>query len=118
MLWTGPAGVLACVLRVTDDSGFTALDTIEVQITPGHAQQWTETIPVGAYFGARTGHGVAVFKDRLWVIGGKGPGTGAVWSSADGKSWRQDAATAPFGNIRGHAVSVFQDRLWIFGGLH
>jgi len=70
----------------------------------------------------RYGLGVAVFQDRLWVLGGTASArTGTqfndVWSSADGRQWRRELASAPWAPRWGHAVFALSDRLWVIGGL-
>jgi hypothetical protein len=74
-------------------------------------------------FGARTRARLLVFNDRLWLIGGNGakPDQAAapladVWSSADGITWREDTAHAPFGGRFDHGAVVFNDRMWVIGG--
>lgn len=75
-----------------------------------------------APWAARYGQGVAVFQDRLWVLGGTATAeTGTqfndVWSSADGQQWRQELPAAPWAPRWGHAVFALADKLWVIGGL-
>jgi N-acetylneuraminic acid mutarotase len=80
-------------------------------------------------FSERIGHGTVFFKNRYWVIGGAtpvlpGPGTPAtvhepqsdVWSSADGKTWRLETASAAFGPRWLHQTLVYNNAIWILHG--
>jgi hypothetical protein len=86
---------------------------------------WTRVTPTGPIFSPRDGHGVVVFKDKLWVIGGWNNSTGAggteefladVWSSSDGVAWTRVTASTGFEPRVAHDVVVFQDKLWVTGG--
>lgn len=63
--------------------------------------------------------GAAVFKGRMWIMGGMKSGTlfNDIWSSTDGRQWTLEAEHAPwsprqlFGN-----VVVHNDKLWVIGG--
>jgi hypothetical protein len=69
--------------------------------------------------------GSAVFKDRIWVLGGGTYDTpkvpvrkfhNDVWSTADGVSWQQHVEMAPWEPRQYHEVAVFEGRLWILEG--
>ncbi len=63
--------------------------------------------------------GGAVFRDRMWVMGGKKAGEVAndVWSSSDGAAWTCETASAPWSKRQLFSmVQVFHDRLWVLGG--
>lgn len=78
-------------------------------------------------FGNRCDHAAIVYKNKLWVMGGRalvpGPIGGFgyrsiqdIWSSSDGRTW--DLVTAGnFPGENGFAVVVFQNKLWSIGGL-
>src|SRR5688572_20610080 len=75
-----------------------------------------------APWSARYGLGLAVFQERLWVIGGSrtlhdGDQINDVWSSADGLEWRQELASAPWQPRWNHALFAFASKLWVIGGL-
>lgn len=68
----------------------------------------------------RSFHSVAVFDERLWVVGGHGdPGCGTagdmgdVWSSPDGVAWKQEPSIPPR-----HATTVVahDGKLWAISG--
>ena len=59
---------------------------------------------------------------RLYVLGGLGVGTSNanlndVWSSADGKKWKQETANAEWKERTGHQALSYNDRLYVLGGL-
>jgi hypothetical protein len=65
----------------------------------------------------RRSHTVAVFNNKLWVIGGAdGTNLKEVWSSPDGINWTPEQLNAAFPGRGAHSTVVFNNRLWIFGG--
>jgi len=69
--------------------------------------------------------GAAVFRGRIWVIGGGTYDTNDapnrlyfndVWSSEDGVAWKEHTAAAPWFPRQYHDVAVFDDRLWVMEG--
>jgi hypothetical protein len=69
--------------------------------------------------------GSAVFRERIWVLGGGTYDTpkrpvrlfeNDVWSSADGVTWKRHVATAPWEPRQYHDVAVFDGRLWVLEG--
>lgn len=79
--------------------------------------QWT-CITGETSFSPRVGHGAAVFKNNIYLIGGyDGAGyKNDVWRSTDGIRWEMASGAAGFDPRRGHAVVVFKDKLWVIGG--
>ncbi|MEI7792848.1 MAG: hypothetical protein WCI57_05190 [Candidatus Berkelbacteria bacterium] len=70
-------------------------------------------------WGGRNSQAAVVFKDKMWVFGGKNVSDKAsndVWSSSDGISWTQVAENTPWLDRSGHQVQVFQDKIWLMGG--
>lgn len=72
----------------------------------------------------RLGMGYAVFKDRMWVLGGTEDFYNHndktmhhdVWSTADGVSWKLETADAPWSK-RGHGQTLVHDgKLWMIAG--
>jgi hypothetical protein len=68
----------------------------------------------------RDSAGEAVFRDRLWLLGGwfqsfEAPPRDA-WSSADGKTWRLEVKEAPWKHSDLPMTLVFNDKLWLLGG--
>ena len=68
-------------------------------------------------FSPRAQAQMIAFNGRLWVIGGyDGQLRNDVWSSADGSTWTQVLANAPFSARDAFALAVFTGRLWLIGG--
>lgn len=66
----------------------------------------------------RSGHQVVVFKNKLWLIGGKSNSgyKADVWSSSNGRFWDRETDFAPFGRRANHKAVVFQDKIFVIGG--
>lgn len=68
----------------------------------------------------RDSSGEVVFKDQLWILGGWFDSFSApprdVWSSSDGKSWKQVVKEAPWKHSDLPMTLHFQDRIWLMGG--
>ncbi|HVG95275.1 MAG TPA: galactose oxidase [Chloroflexota bacterium] len=69
--------------------------------------------------------GSAVFRGRMWVLGGGTYDTPAtptrrffndVWSSPDGVRWTRHLEHAPWAPRQYHDVAVYDDRLWVMEG--
>lgn len=63
--------------------------------------------------------GYAVFRDKLWIIGGDANQRhyqNDVWNSADGKTWSLVTEDVPWAPRCLHHTVVFQDKLWVLGG--
>jgi len=76
---------------------------------------WTQHVS-DAPWNPRKYHEVAVFDDRLWVIGGHNQGDlNDVWYSDDGVSWTELPGT-PWAPRHAASVFVYDDALWIVAG--
>lgn len=62
---------------------------------------------------------VAVFQNKLWVLGGLSFGSlmGDVWCTADGSHWTKVTDSAPWGPRSRHQAVVCAGKLWVFGGV-
>ncbi len=68
--------------------------------------------------------GVAVFKDRIWMLGGvqkyyfgdDNDLKNDVWSSVDGVHWERLTDKAPWSPRAYHQVVVHAGKLWVLGG--
>ncbi|NLF17943.1 MAG: hypothetical protein GX595_11905, partial [Lentisphaerae bacterium] len=85
------------------------------KVTP-KAPRWPQRGMIG---------GTAVFKDRIWILGGGTYDTpqqpqrtffNDVWSSADGVNWECHTAAAPWHPRQYHEVAVFDGRMWVLEG--
>ncbi len=95
---------------------WTTTDGIEWQKVDMEEPAWPQRGMIG---------GSAVFQNRIWILGGGTYDTpqipsrqffNDVWSSADGKSWKQHVKEAPWAPRQYHDVAVFDDRLWVLEG--
>jgi hypothetical protein len=87
---------------------------------------WERVMPSEPYWSARGMiGGSAVFKDRIWILGGGTYDTpkkpkrlffNDVWSSADGVHWTRHLHSAPWEPRQYHEVAVFDNRLWVLEG--
>jgi hypothetical protein len=65
--------------------------------------------------------GYAVFKDRMWIIGGdcnQGHYQNDVWNSSDGRTWQHvnKGRPVPWGPRALHHTVVHDGKLWVIGG--
>lgn len=61
----------------------------------------------------------AVYRGRMWVLGGwskEKDNYWDVWHSADGKQWERFDTKTCWKARHEHSVFVFQDKLWVAGG--
>jgi hypothetical protein len=62
----------------------------------------------------------AVYRGRIWVLGGwsnhPSINWGDVWSSADGQNWERLESAVIWKERHEHSAFVFADKLWIAGG--
>ncbi len=69
----------------------------------------------------RIASGIAEFKGRIWILGGTENyyfGDNAslkndVWSSADGRSWKQETEHAPWSARAYHQAVVHDGKIWV-----
>ena len=63
----------------------------------------------------------AVYRDRMWVLGGwsnkPSKNHADVWHSKDGKNWERLVTKTMWKERHELSVFVFQDKLWIAGGM-
>ncbi len=70
-------------------------------------------------WGARGGHKVLEFDNKLWVIGGEtccGGRFNDVWSSTDGQNWELVTDNAPWTGRSQFGATVFDGKMWLTGG--
>jgi len=62
----------------------------------------------------------AVYRDRIWVMGGwsnnPSKNWGDIWHSKDGKNWEKFQSKTCWKERHEHSAFVFQDKIWIAGG--
>lgn len=78
---------------------------------------WVCALPEAA-FGRRTNVSCAVFKGRLWVVGGRTEHgcAGDAWSTSDGVNWKLEVRKAPFAPRNDASLLVHGERMYLCGG--
>lgn len=89
-------------------------------------RKWERVTPQEPYWSPRGMiGGSAVFKGRIWILGGGTYDTpktprrnfhSDVWSSPDGIRWTRATERAPWAPRQYHDVAVYDDRLWVLEG--
>ena len=73
-----------------------------------------------APWGPRLWFSAAVYRDRMWVLGGwsNNPSTnlGDIWVSKNGRDWTELKADVTWKARHEHSVYVLDDKLWVVGG--
>ena len=77
-----------------------------------------EKLTNNATFSPRNKHTSVVFKDKVWVIGGRDASgkLNDVWNSDDGITWNEVTSSAPFTKRENHASVVFNNKIWVIAG--
>lgn len=78
---------------------------------------WTQTTNNAAWF-PRWDHTIAVFQNKLWLIGGMVFGSSTyndIWYSSDGANWTQVSVSAPFLARQGAFSTEYKGKLWVIG---
>lgn len=101
---------------------------------PGHsasAEVWAssdgrrwEQVTANAGWSPRLAAATVEFKGRVWILGGTenyyfGDDSNLkndVWSSADGKTWKQHTANAGWSPRAYHQAAVLNGKIYVFGG--
>jgi dienelactone hydrolase len=101
---------------------------------PGHSasnQVWSSSDGVAwkqeseaAEWTPRLASAIVEFKGRMWILGGtenyyfgdEKSLKNDVWSSADGKHWKLETASADWSPRAYHQAAVLGDRIYVFGG--
>jgi hypothetical protein len=83
---------------------------------------WTEERNTNRMFGDYYYHQVAVFRDRLWVVGGASSetdfmNTSEIWSSENGSLWQLETELPGFAPRSDFQLAVFNNKLWLHGGM-
>ena len=101
---------------------------------PGHsasAAVWSSTngvdwtkVTENAGWSPRIASAIVEFRGRMWILGGTenyyfGDDRSLkndVWSTADGRTWRQETGNAGWAPRAYHQAVVHNGRIWVFGG--
>ncbi len=82
--------------------------------------QWQMVAATSAW-APRRSMTVALFNNKLWMLGGWSPIDGYVndiWTSDDGMNWTRVVSNAEWTATEGHTLEVFQNKLWLIGGVN
>lgn len=81
--------------------------------------KWTK-VTDAAPWSARLWFSTAVYRNKMWVLGGwsnnPSKNWGDAWYSADGREWKELKTAMKWKERHEHSAFVFQDKLWIAGG--
>jgi hypothetical protein len=82
---------------------------------------WVQSIPVGTYFGGRYHNKLAVFNNKMYLIGGANNNGsnvyGDVWSTTNGVNWTKETNDgAYFSGRYSHEVVVKGATMYVIGG--
>lgn len=111
-------------IRDQDDPDIEDVAAVSLLASQAMSYQW-ELITPRAAFAARDGAGALTHGGKMWLLGGWNPANpenfplitnSEVWSSADGLSWTEEVAQAPWEGRHLAGYAVFLDQLWILGG--
>ena len=77
-----------------------------------------EQVTADAGWPARCWFAAVVFEEKIWVLGGSGPGglKNDVWSSPDGVNWTLEREHAPWGPRYGHTATVHDGKIYVISG--
>lgn len=79
---------------------------------------WTQN--TSATWPARDNAATIVFNNKIFIIGGNDAGFtnyfADIWSSADGTTWQQIVAVAPWGKRTFFQAVVFNNQIYVMGG--
>jgi hypothetical protein len=79
-----------------------------------------ETVTEHAPWSPRIWFSAAVYRGRIWVLGGWSNNPSRnwddVWSSRDGKDWTRLRSNVVWKARHEHSAYVFRDKLWVVGG--
>jgi hypothetical protein len=82
--------------------------------------KWTRETEA-APWSARLWFSTAVYRDRMWVIGGwsnkPSKNWADAWHSKDGKNWQRLETKTMWKERHEHSAFVFKDMLWVAGGM-
>ena len=83
-------------------------------------KEWRQET-AAAPWAPRAYHQAVSLNDRLYVFGGgnyvpRHFAKNDVWSSADGKEWREETAAAPWAARLWFSAVVYRGRMWVLGG--
>lgn len=106
--------------RICNNEVWSSSDGLQWDLIKGNTFLDGKFDPASDWEGRHTA-GYAVYKDRMWIIGGdcnQGHYQNDVWSSRDGISWEyvNKGKDPPWAPRALHYTVVHNDKLWVIGG--
>ncbi|HUO58280.1 MAG TPA: protease pro-enzyme activation domain-containing protein [bacterium] len=82
------------------------------------SQNYSQTSLFAATSSTRGDEGIAVFKGKIFVIGGQisGGTQSDIWYSSDAVNWTKSTTPAAFGRRADFGLVVYNNKLWLIGG--
>jgi hypothetical protein len=86
--------------------------------TSSDGRNWEEVHPIGPMWSRRSGHGLLVYKGKLWLFGGHiaTVSYNDVWWTDDLIHWHLALADAPWSARQHFGFCVWDERMWLIGG--
>ena len=87
-------------------------------LNPNELSEGWKCILPNAPWDSREGHKTIVFRDSLWIFGGKtlSRALNDIWISRDGINWEEAAPSSPWSRRCFHNVQLYNDKLWLIAG--
>lgn len=86
-------------------------------LNPKSSEGW-KCILSSAPWDSREGHQTVVFRDSLWIFGGKtiSGALNDIWTSQDGINWEEAVPSSPWSRRCFHNVQLYNGKLWLIAG--
>ena len=109
----------ACVADVAGETNIANNCSDSVAVTAIVGASWQQST-ASADWDDRFAHTSVVFKNKIWVLGGKGGSyRNDVWSSSNGTSWTEATdGSARWSARLDHTSIVFKNKIWVLGGYY
>ncbi len=89
-----------------------------------NGMDWTLETPEAGWSKRQPFGMLAVHQDKMWLLGGgiskyhPFKAYNDVWSSSDGKNWKEVTSSAPWPARIWGTSAVYRNRIWVFTGFH
>ncbi len=118
--WNPSAAQRAFFPRICNNEVWNSTDGADWSLVKPNSFEDQSFDPLADWEGRHTA-GYAVFRDRMWIVGGdvnQGHYQNDVWNSSDGKHWKRvnPEAPVPWAPRALHYTVVHDDRIWVMGG--
>ena len=102
----------------TDNNSLANKKQITIPYCKGDCS-WISVGTTNAWSGQNQGAALAVYNDKLWVLGGDTGGgyPKDVWYTDNGSTWTRATNNAGWSGRGWHDVLVFENKMWLFAGI-